>query len=139
MLGVFELEEGKERLEKYTKPLMKTTPKVSHEISLRLQLQGGKKYVIVPSPNKQGQLGKYYLSLYMDCQLYDVDIRRIDDPSDRYGHIMEEYEKSESRVPKWKVEWVRQHLDDMICKEDSIARKASIKSPLVKRKTTVRG
>ena len=92
--------------------------------------------MIIPSPDKQGSLGQFYLSLYMDCQLHDVDIRRIDDPSDRYSHIMEEYEKNESRVPKWKVEWVREHLDDMISKEDK--RKATIKSPLVKRKTTVR-
>ena len=135
LLAIFELEPGQDRLEKYVKPLQKSTPKVLHEISLRLKLKGGKKYVIVPSPDKQGLLGNFYLSLYMDCQLHDVDIRRIDDPSDRYCHVVEEYEKNESRVPKWKVEWVRDHLDDMISKEDK--KKTSVKSPLMKRKSTL--
>ena len=34
---------------------------------------------------------------------------------------MEEYEKGDSRVPKWKVEWVRNNLEDMIGKEDKDA------------------
>lgn len=58
----------------------------------------------------------------MDCQLHDVDIRRLNDPTDRYEHIMEEFEKNDSRVPKWKVEWVRENLTTMIGKDDAGAK-----------------
>lgn len=47
---------------------------------------------------------------------------------------MEEYEKNDSRVPKWKVEWVRENLDSMIGKDDK-GRKTNIGSPLGKRKS----
>ena len=83
MLCVFELPAGASRLEEYTKPFAKSTPKVLHEISLRLKLKAGTKYVIVPSPRTAGTTGSFFLSLYMACELHDVDIRRIDDVSDR--------------------------------------------------------
>ena len=63
--------------------MAKSTPKVLHEISLRLELKAGTKYVIVPSPRTAGTTGKFFLSLYMDCELHDVDIKRIDDETDR--------------------------------------------------------
>ena len=40
---------------------------------------------------------------------------------------MEEFEKNDSRVPKWKVEWVRENLETMIGKDDSAARKKTLK------------
>lgn len=83
MLCVFELPPGASKLEAYTNPMAKSTPKVLHEISLRLDLKAGKKYVIVPSPRNKGSLGKFFLSLYMDCELHDADIRRLDDITDR--------------------------------------------------------
>ena len=83
MLCVFELPPGKDKVEKYVPPMAKSTPKVLHEISLRLKLKKDKKYVIVPSPRNKGSLGKFFLSLYMDCELHDVDIKRIDDITDR--------------------------------------------------------
>ena len=122
MLCVFELAPGEEMLAAYDKPLMKSSPKVLHEMSLRLHLKAGTKYVIVPSPRTKGSVGPFFLSLYMDCQLHDVDIRRLNDPTDRYEHIMEEFEKNDSRVPKWKVEWVRENLTTMIGKDDAGAK-----------------
>lgn len=41
---------------------------------------------------------------------------------------MEEYEKNDSRVPAWKVEWVRSNLEHMIGKEDKGGRKSTIKA-----------
>ena len=35
------------------------------------------------------------------------------------SHILEEFEKNDSRVPKWKVEWVRENLMTMIGKDDT--------------------
>lgn len=98
-----------------------------HEISLRVELKKGTKYVIIPSPRNKGSLGDFFLSLYMDCELHDVDIKRIDDVTDRYSHIMEEYEKNDSRIPKWKVEWVRNNLKDMIGKDDCGKKKTTLK------------
>lgn len=68
MLFLFELPAGMDRLAEYGKPepMMKATPKVLHEISMRVKLQAGKKYVIVPSPRKAGTLGKFNLSIYTD-------------------------------------------------------------------------
>ena len=67
MLCVFELPPGKDRVEEYSAPMAKSTPKVLHEISLRLELKKGKKYVIIPSPRNKGSKGLFFLSLYMDC------------------------------------------------------------------------
>jgi hypothetical protein len=133
MLCIFELPEGKDRVEEYTQPFLKSTPKVLHEISIRFQPKAGKKYVIIPSPRNKGTTGDFFLSLYMDCQLHDVDLRRIDDKRDRYSHIAEEFEKIDSQVPKWKVEWVRSNLDSMIRKDDT-GRRATLKS----RKSTLK-
>ena len=83
MLCVFELPPDKDRVEAYVNPMAKSTPKVLHEISLRLELKAGKKYVIIPSPRNKGSLGEFFLSIYMDCELHDADIKRIDDISDR--------------------------------------------------------
>jgi hypothetical protein len=44
-------------------PLHKTKPKLSNEVSIRLKLQRGKRYVIVPA-NKMGQESKFFLSMY---------------------------------------------------------------------------
>lgn len=49
---------------------------------------------------------------------------------------MEEYEKNDSRVPKWKVEWVRENLSTMIGKEDcGMKKQKTLKSPIKGRKS----
>ena len=49
---------------------------------------------------------------------------------------MEEFEKNDSRVPKWKVEWVRENLKHMIGRDDlAIVKKKSSASPLKARKS----
>lgn len=54
---------------------------------------------------------------------------------------MEEFEKNDSRVPKWKVEWVRENLMAMIGKDDTglVKKKTSIGGgKLAKKKSTLR-
>ena len=55
---------------------------------------------------------------------------------------MEEFEKNDSRVPKWKVEWVRENLLSMIGKDDTgpARKKTSIggSKKLTKKKSTLR-
>ena len=53
---------------------------------------------------------------------------------------MEEFEKNDSRVPKWKVEWVRENLLTMIGKDDTglAKKKTSVGGKLTKKKSTLR-
>ena len=68
MLFLFELPEGQDRLQAYgePQPMEKATPKVLHEISMRVDLQAGKKYCIVPSTRKPTDTGHFHLSVYCD-------------------------------------------------------------------------
>lgn len=120
MLFLFELPEGQDRLLEYGSPapIEKATPKVLHEMSMRVDLKAGKKYVLVPSARKAGTLGKFHLSLYVNQSQYEFDVKRVDDPTNRYKFIKEEYEKMDRRVPKWKVEWCKENLKYMIGKDD---------------------
>ena len=47
---------------------------------------------------------------------------------------MQEYEKNERRVPKWKVKWCQNNLKYMIGKEDE---ELSMSTSLVKKKSSV--
>ena len=47
---------------------------------------------------------------------------------------MQEYEKNERRVPKWKVKWCQDNLKYMIGKEDE---ENNLSVSLVKRKSSV--
>ena len=85
MLFLFELPDTLNRLEEYGKPqpLEKVSPKVFHELSLRIKLQKNKKYVVVPSPRKAGTCGKFSLSFYTNLSITQFDVKRIDDPTCR--------------------------------------------------------
>lgn len=90
------------------------------ELSIRVKLKAGNRYIIVPTTKELDKEGKYFLSLYFSCELHDVDIQRIGHPSERYAFIMEEYEKAERMVPKWKVNWVKHIIKNkyIIVKDD---------------------
>lgn len=49
----------------------------------RIKLQGGKKYVIVCSTEKAGNLGEVYLSIYFNQYLRDVEVKRVFHPLDK--------------------------------------------------------
>ena len=85
MLFLFEIPDTKDRLEEYGKPapMEKATPKVLHEISMRVKLQKNKKYVIVPSPRKPGQTGEFNIAFYTNLSQIEFDVKRIDDPTCR--------------------------------------------------------
>ena len=85
MLFVFELPQGQDRVTAYGSPapLDKATPKVLHEISMRIKVKAGKKYVFIPSPRKPGTLGKFHLSFYTGRPQHEFDVVRLDDPSCR--------------------------------------------------------
>merc|ERR1712060_1049237 len=63
------------------------------------------------------------------------DVKRVNDPSDRYTFIMEEYDKNERRVPKWKVQWCKENFKHMIGKDDNEQFSMSQSQILKKQKT----
>lgn len=85
MLFLFELPDGQDRLQAYgsPNPIEKATPKVLHEISMRVNLKANKRYAIVPSPRKAGTLGKFNISIYTSCLQHEFDVVRVDDPTCR--------------------------------------------------------
>ena len=71
-------------------------------------MKAGKRYVIVPAPKSQNTTGKFFVSMYFDVAMYEVDIKRLNGPmpAEQYAFIPEEYEKMTKRVPLWKVDYV---------------------------------
>ena len=82
--------------------------------------------MIVPSCEKPGTVGEVFLSVYFNCNLRDMCIKRVFHPSDKNtGNdailptlIPEEAEKLQQRVPSWKLELVAESLPYMITDED---------------------
>ena len=72
MIFLFELEAGENKLSQYRDPLMKATPKVLHEISLRINVKAGKKYLVMPVPRERGITADFTLSFYFDQPVHDV-------------------------------------------------------------------
>ena len=93
----------------------------------RLKLKAGKAYVIIPSCESPETEGEVYLSLYVNCALRDIEIKRVFHPDDRNLAqddmlpylIPEEAEKIASRTPPWKLELVKESLEFMITDEDT--------------------
>lgn len=98
--------------------MVKATPKVLHEMSMRVNLKANKRYAIIPSAFKAKATGEFHLSIYTDRPQHEFDVTRIDDPTCRYSFIMQEYEKNERRVPSWKIKWCQENLKHMITKDD---------------------
>jgi hypothetical protein len=93
----------------------------------RCYLKKGFQYVIVCSPEKPKARGKFFLSVYFDQRLRDVDIKRIFHPEDLNSAkddvlpylIPEEAEKLAAATPVWKIKLVKESLKYMMTDEDS--------------------
>jgi hypothetical protein len=74
--------------------------------------------VIVPSLEKAGATGEFYLSIYFDQNLRDVDIKRVFHPLDKnngkedvYPYLIpEEAERMQSRAPTWKIDLIKESI-----------------------------
>jgi hypothetical protein len=112
-VSVFRLNEGEGYLEAFDKKksVCISPVKRERENAGRLELKKGQAYVIVPSCETQGTIGDLFLSIYVNCPLRDVQIKRVFHPDDpTVGHeavlpylIPEEAEKISNRCPPWKV------------------------------------
>ena len=128
-VSVFKLPDGKDYLEKFDKGRTAyiSPVKRERENAGRINLKAGQAYVIVPSCETPGTEGEVYLSIYLNCNLRDVCVKRVFLPDQKSGPneavlpqlIPEEAEKISMRVPQWKLELVRESLKYMITDEDA--------------------
>jgi hypothetical protein len=85
-LAIFELGPNETQLSIYDKEKMRCSagPRTSQETSFRVKLKAGKNYVAVCSPRTQvKQTAEFYLSLYLSCELHDIQINRIGSTQER--------------------------------------------------------
>jgi hypothetical protein len=81
-LAIFDVED-QEYLKQYSKPMATAGPAKMAELSIRVKLTAGHRYIIVPTTKDLNKEGKFFLSLYFSCELHDVDIERIGHPEER--------------------------------------------------------
>jgi len=114
---VMRLPQGKNRVEKFDKANIEGVSilKEHREVSLRLKLKPGR-YVIVPSTRSPGLQGLFYLSLYFDHSLDGVNVKRIDDPKNRFRVIEEEAEGIQ--ISDQKVALIQKRLKYMMQDDD---------------------
>ena len=127
-VGVFKLDYKDRYLNAFDKnKITYLSPiKRERENSGRCQLKGGETYVIICSCEMQGVEGDFFLSLYINQFLRDVEIKRVFHPDDKNlakdeilpYFIPEEAEKMSSNAPAWKLELVRESLPYMMTDED---------------------
>lgn len=77
--------------------------KEHREISLRLNLTKGR-YIIVPSTRSPGQTGDFFLSLYFNCDLTSMNIKRLDKQGEKYTMISQKSENH--KASDWKIKLV---------------------------------
>jgi len=80
----------------------------------------------VCATEKAGIKTDFFLSVYFNQQLRDVDIKRVFNPSDKQAgkeqvlpiYIPEESEKLANNTPLWKIHLVKESLRFMMTDED---------------------
>lgn len=117
---MFKLDKNEMQLNAFDKQkLVFNTPiKLERENAGRCKLQKGNTYVIIPSLEKAGHTGEFFLSVYFDQPLRNVNCKRIFHPLDKnngkeevYPYLIpEEAERMQSRAPMWKIELIKESL-----------------------------
>ena len=107
----------------YKDTLVLMTPvKRERENSGRCMLSAGETYVIIPSTEIAGKQNTFYLSVYFNQRLRDVNIKRIFHPQDTNSKkdevlpqfIPEEAEKLVNQTPLWKIKLVKESLKHIL-------------------------
>lgn len=101
--------------------------KRERENSGRTKLKANVAYVICCSTELYGKLGEFYLSVYFNQGLRDVDLKRVfHEYDDQKGKedilpyfIPEEAEKLQNATPLWKLNLVKESLSSMMTDEDT--------------------
>jgi hypothetical protein len=63
--------------------------KCEKEITGRCLIKAGESYVIVCSAEKRGKVGEFYLSVYFDLKLREMEIKRVFHEKDKRKAIEE--------------------------------------------------
>jgi len=101
--------------------------KRERENSGRVNLEAGQTYAVVCSTEMAGKTGEFFLSIYFNQALRDVEIKRTFHPNDKNARkesmlpvfIPEECEKNDLITPVWKIQLVKESLKYMITDEDA--------------------
>jgi len=127
-VSVFKLPKEEKYLSKFSKEdLVFMSPiKLEKENAGRCLLKADSNYVIVCSLEKAGSKNEFYLSVYFDQPLRNVNCKRVFHPLDKNKGkeevlpilIPEEAEKLVNRTPLWKIQLVKESLAFMITDED---------------------
>jgi len=125
---VFKLPKDQECLTQFDKDniVFMTPIKLEKENAGRCELKADSNYVIVCSLEKAGHKNEFYLSVYFNQPLRNVNCKRVFHPLDKNQNkedvlpylIPEEAEKLVNRTPLWKIELVKESLAYMITDED---------------------
>lgn len=104
--------------------------KQERENTGRVLLKKGEQYVIVCATENSKKRGRFYLSVYFNQALRDVQIKRVFHPEDLNSAkdevlaylIPEEAEKIVNQTPVWKIKLVKESLQYMMTDEDTGAK-----------------
>ena len=58
-------------------------PTVLSEVSARLKMKAGLTYIVIPAVKRAGETGEFFLSMYFDIALHNMDIRNLSDQKNR--------------------------------------------------------
>jgi hypothetical protein len=115
---------NKRYIEKFEKKdLVYVSPiKRERENTGRVSLKEGETYIVVPATEKPGKLGEFFLSIYVNQSMRDVEIKRVFHPNDMNSgkeevlpvFIPEEAEKVCNRATSWKIQLVKESLKYVI-------------------------
>ena len=84
-VAVFKLPSGDSYLKSFDKDLLvyMSPIKREKENSGRCTLKAGQTYIIVPTTEIPGKKGQFYLSIYFNQLLRDMDVKRVFHPNDQ--------------------------------------------------------
>ena len=127
-IAVFKLDKGQKTLDAFDKDKLvyNSAIKIEKENSGRCKLKKGESYVIVPTLEIKGKTGDFFLSIYFDQFLRDVNVKRVFHANDKQAgkeevlpqFIPEEAEKLVNQTPIWKIQLVKESLKYMMTNED---------------------
>jgi len=112
-VAVFKLDPGKTTLDAFDKDkiVYNSAIKIEKENSGRIMLKANTNYVIIPTLEIKGKTGDFFLSIYFDQFLRDVNVKRVFHANDKQAgkeevlptFIPEEAEKLVNQTPIWKI------------------------------------
>ena len=88
-LAIFRIDDGHRYLQAFDQTKLASLSPIQHEreITARCNLYGDATYVVVPTTELPGKTGEFHLSVYVDQDLRDVEIKRVYHPLDTMQYV----------------------------------------------------